>query len=518
MPIGPEMPTLGVLASIADDFGLDIDQEALPAYRDLVAGTVNACRHIDAFPERKLPVKYPRDAGWRPMPDENPLNGWAWRCEIAGSGSGLLKGQRIAIKDVASIAGLPLTCGTRLLDGYIADVDATIVTRVLDAGGTIIGKTNCEDFCFSGAGHTCSLGMVGNPYDPKRNPGASSNGNAVVLATGQADLAIGGDQGGSIRLPASWSGVYGLKPTYGLVPYTGCAMIETTLDHMGPMANNAEGIARLLEVIAGTDPLDPRQRGVLPPDYKADYLSQLAGGVRGLKIALVREGFAQDGADTGFPPSDAEVDRRVAAAVRRFEKLGATVEEISLPMHLEGFFLWSVIITLGSAEFMLKGSGLGTNWAGFYNTSAGEALARGLRSRPHDLPATAKMALLAGEYMQRKYFGRYYWKAQNMRHLVKDAYDKALQTYDVLAMPTTPFTATEMVGRDAPVLETVGSALNMVRNTCVADLTGHPSISIPCGLKDGLPIGMMLTGRHLQDATLIRAAAAFETLGDWKSF
>ncbi len=140
------------------------------------------------------------------------------------------------MKDVACVAGIPMTIGSSLLDGFVPDVDATIVTRILDAGGSIIGTTNCEAFAFSGAGHTCNHGPVRNPHNPAHNPGGSSSGSAVVLATGQADVAIGGDQGGSIRLPASWSGVLGLKPTFGLVPYTGCAMIEATLDHIGPMA------------------------------------------------------------------------------------------------------------------------------------------------------------------------------------------------------------------------------------------------------------------------------------------
>jgi amidase len=505
------------LEDIAHSVGLDISPEDLARYRTLVGGTVNACRRIENLPERKLPVKYTRDAGRRPTAEENPLNGWFWRCNIEGASNGLLRGKRVAIKDVVSVAGLPLANGSRLFEGFVSDVDATIVTRILDAGGTIVGKTNCEDFCFSGAGHTCSYGPVRNPHNPDRNPGGSSNGSAVVLARGEADLAIGGDQGGSIRLPASWSGVYGLKPTYGLVPYTACAMIEMTLDHLGPMANDTEGLARLLTVIAGLDPLDPRQRGVIAADYRQDYLAELGRGVKGMKIAILKEGFGQDGADTGFPPSDKNVDHRVQKAVRMFEKLGATVEEISMPLHLEGYFLWSIIITLGSSEFMLNGSGVGSNWQGYYNTNLGEAAARAMRSRVNDLPDTAKMVLLAGEYMQRQYHGRHYWKAQNMRHLVTDAYNKALSSYDMIAMPTTPFTATLLVGRDAAIEDSVGSALNMLRNTCVADLTGHPSISIPCGMEDGLPFGLMLTAKHLDEATLLRASSAFEGLGDWKS-
>jgi amidase len=516
MPIGPEMPTQAKLQSIAERYGLTLDAAMLGEYGKLVAGTINACRYVEQFVEHTLPVKYPRTVGSRPTAEENSLNGWSWRCNIVGADSGILKGKTVAIKDAVCVAGIPMRNGSRLLEGYIPDVDATLVTRILDAGGTITGKTNCEDLCFSGAGYTSSQGPVRNPHDPERSPGASSSGSAAVLAAGDVDLAVGGDQGGSIRLPASWSGVCGLKPTYGLVPYTGCAMIEGTLDHAGPMAKTSEGIARLLQAMAGTDPEDPRQRGLIPQDHDFDYLPRLGAGIKGKKIAIIREGFAQDGEDSGFPAADPRVDEKVRAAIRAFTKLGAQVEEISLPEHLQGYFIWSLIITLGSAEFMLKGSGLGSNWKGYYNSSLGEAFARGMKARPNDLPHAAIMALLAGEYLQEEYGGRYYWKAQNLRHLVTDAYNRALGRFDILAMPTTPFTATKIVDRNNSIVDYVAPSLDMLRNTCVANVTGHPSISVPCGMIDGLPVGLMLTGRPFEDSTLIAASAAFETLGDWR--
>jgi amidase len=171
----------------------------------------------------------------------------------------------------------------------------------------------------------------------------------------------------------------------------------------------------------------------------------------------------------------------------------------------------------GTTAFMIKGGGIGTNWQGYYNTTMAQHFGRGLRARPNDLPPTVVSLLLAGEYLQRNYFGKYYAKSQNLRHLVSEAYDKVLNRFDMLAMPTAPFRATEMVGPDASIEDTTYTALNMLRNTVAADLTGHPSISIPCGMHEGLPIGLMLTGRQFDDATLIAASAAFESLGDWKS-
>src|SRR5205823_6769227 len=196
------------------------------------------------------------------------------------------------------VAGVPMMNGTAVLEGYVPDVDATIVTRILDAAGTIRGKAACESLCFSDGSHTSDSGPVRNPYDPRRTTGGSSSGSAVLVAAGDVDLAIGGDQGGSIRIPSCWCGVYGLKPTYGLVPYTGVFPIELTLDHTGPIARSAADVALLLEVIAGPDGLDPRQ----PPGLRTEaYTKRLTGDARGLRIGIVNEGF-------GWPNSEPDVD------------------------------------------------------------------------------------------------------------------------------------------------------------------------------------------------------------------
>jgi amidase len=517
MPIGPEYPSTDELVAIAQDYGIRLSTEDAATYRSLMRGSINSYRAVEAMPEPKLPVKYKRDAGYKPEPADNPLNGWMWRCEIEGAPEGILKGERIGLKDVVSVAGLPFTNGSRLLEGYVPDYDATIVTRILDAGGTIVGKTNTDDTSFSGTGHTCSHGPVSNPFKPDHNPGASSCGSAAVIGAGDVNMAIGGDQGGSIRIPASWSGCYGLKPTYGLVPYTGCGMIEQTMDHVGPMASSSKGIAKLLTAIAGTDPLDPRQRGVIPKDFEFDYMASLDKPVKGLRIGIVKEGFGIDGTETGVPSSQPAVDARVRAAALQFRDLGAIVEDVSLPMHLSAYHVYTAIMLEGATDFMIKGMGVGSNWLGFYDTKLSEALARGMKSHPGEVPAQVMSVLLTGEYMRRRYFGRYYCKGQNLRRLVVDAYDAALASYDILVMPTTPIVATKRVGRDASIEETIGSSFNMLRNTCVADVTGHPSMSIPCGMSEGLPIGMMLTGRRLEDSTLIAASSAFESLGDWKT-
>lgn len=514
MTLGPKIATLDQIKEIAADFGIELTDELAGEHQELFKGLIASYRELEHIPERKLPVKYPRTPGYRPTSDENPLNGWYWKTDIKGAADGPLKDEKIAVKDVVCVAGVPMMNGSQLLEGYVPEIDATIVTRMLDAGATISGKANCEDFSFSGGGITCSKGPVGNPHDPTKNPGASSNGSAVLIVTGQVDMAIGGDQGGSIRIPASWSGCYGLKPTYGLVPYTGCAMIEGTLDHVGPMANSTAGIAKLLSVIAGYDTDDPRQQGRITADHDTDYLPALDAGVAGKKIAIVTEGFGHDGKD-GMLASDPEVESCVRDAIETLKAAGAEVTEISIPEHETALHIWNAIALEGASNFMLAGYGVGSNWMGWYNSSLAEYLARGVKSRPQDMPHTVMSVLLRGEYMRRYYNNRYYNMAQNQRHIVKDAYDKVFEDYDMVACPTIVATATKMSGLDDGPIATVDSVLTCLRNTCVADLTGHPSISIPCGMRGGMPVGLMLTAKDFDEASLISASAAFEAAGDW---
>ena len=387
MPSGANLPSIEQVLEIAEDFGLELSTDEARSYCNLLRGELKTTRRLDGMVEFRPPVTYPRTPGFRPEAKDNPFKGWYWRCEIEGAPGGPLAGRTVGVKDAICVAGVPMMNGSRVLEGFIPDVDATVVTRLLDAGATILGKTNTEDCCFSGASHTCALGPVPNPRKPTHAAGASSNGSAVVLVTEQVDMALGGDQGGSIRIPAAWSGVVGHKPTYGLVSYTGCMTIEMTLDHCGPMANTVEDVARMLSAIAGPDPLDPRQRGVIPADYVRDYTPAIGKGVAGMRIGLVKEGFGQaPWTDLGLGGSEEVVDARVRAAARRLEEQGATVEEVSIPMHIDGAYIFTAIIREGATEFMVKGNNTGSNWQGFYNTGVLDAVARGVAARPNDLP------------------------------------------------------------------------------------------------------------------------------------
>jgi amidase len=503
MPI--QAPSADHVKKIARSFGMSLTDADAASFAGLLQGVAASSDRLDAMVEPRPEVKYPRATGAQPAASENPYNAWSWRCTIKGAPRGILAGKKIAVKDNVCIAGLPMRNGSRVLENYVPDVDATVVARILDAGGTIIGKTVCEDLCFSGGSHTSKPAPVKNPHKPTHSAGGSSSGSAVAVSVGEADAALGGDQGGSIRMPAAWTGVYGLKGTHGLVPYTGVMPIEPTLDHCGPMAATVEDVARLLTAIAGPDDRDPRQIDC----RTQDYMGALRKGAKGLKIAVVKEGF-------GRPDSQAAVDRKVKKALQRFKSLGATVDEVSIPMHIAGYDIWSAIIIEGATEVMIKGNGLGYGWEGTYTTSLLDAYARGWRSRPDDMSETVKLVLFMGEYMHRYYHGRYYAKGQNLKWALRQAYDDVLAKYDLLAMPTIPFVATKIPGADCTREEYVGRALDMLANTCPFDASGHPGMNLPCGREGGLPIGLMLVGRRYDEATVLRAAAAFEKLGDWK--
>ena len=493
-------PSLDDLADIAEDFRLSLTEDDLESFQGLMSGMVESYARLDELTEPSLPVAYPRTPGARPEPEDNPLGAWYWRTDIKGAETGSLAGKTLAVKDNVCVAGVPMMNGSAILEGYTPEIDATIVTRILDAGGRILGKAVCENLCFSGGSHTCATGPVRNPHDPSRTTGGSSSGSGALVAAGAVNMAIGGDQGGSIRMPASWCGIYGHKPTYGLVPYTGIMPIELTLDHTGPMARTVHDTALLLEVLAGPDGLDPRQRAGLEGEA---YTRALNGDVAGLRLGIVQEGF-------GWDKSEADVDASVEEAVHAFKKLGATVETISLPWHRDGRHVWTSIATEGPTRLMIEGAGMGTNWKGHYTTSLLDAAARGRLTRADDLSETVKMVMMMGRYMQERYHSRYYAKAQNLARALAAAYDRALQECDLLVMPTLPMKATKIPGPDAGREEIVARALEMLANTCPFDVTGHPAITLPCAVSEGLPVGMMLVGRQADDATVLRAADAFE--------
>ena len=500
-------PTPADLRAAAEKLGMTVSDDYLAAVMQITTPLVQAYSALDAIPDEMPAVKYQRDKGRRPAPEENRYGAWYVKTAINGKPNGKLAGCRIALKDNICLAGVPMMIGAGFLDGTVPEIDATIVTRILDAGGQIAGKAVCEYYCVSGGSHTSATGPVQNPRKAGYTTGGSSSGSAALVAAGEVEMAIGGDQAGSIRIPASFCGIVGLKPTYGLVPYTGIGPLEITLDCAGPMTATVRDNALLLEVIAGSDGFDSRQRDV----KLARYTDALGRDVNGLRIGVLKEGF-------GHPNAEADVERKVRAAAARFAQLGAAVEDVSVPEHLAlGFPVWTAIRGDAACITLLEMNGVGIGYEGLYPTGMLDA-AMQWRAHADEFADTLKIASIFSRYTIDRHGGHYYAKAQNLRRRLRAAYDAALARYDLLLLPTTVMKATPIPPPDAPPQEKTRRSWEATRNTCPFNVTGHPAISIPCGMEDGRPIGLMLVGRHWDESTIYRAADAFERSGDWMRF
>lgn len=499
MPVQP--PTREQLEWLADAFHMTLSEEELEVFSAAAGPALAGFTRLDEYADERLPVKYPRaDLGHRPVGEENPGNGWAWVCSIPGAADGPLAGKTVGVKDNVCVAGIPMLNGSPIMEGYVPREDATVVTRLLDAGAHIVGKTAVPAFCFDGGGLTGYPDpQPVNPHDAAYLAGSSSNGSAVVVVNELCDMALGGDQGGSIRLPASWSGCVGHKPTWGLVPYTGIFPIELTLDHVGPMARTVADCALMLGAIAGEDGLDPRQAGVSVQDYGA----ALEAGPDGLRVGVLREGFGIDGV------SEPDVDAAVRAAADALAGAGASVEEVSVPMHRDGLAIWNAIAMEGATDLMVRGDAFGTNHKGHYTTDLLDFYGRARRARARDYAVTVKLTVLLGAYLSEEYNHHYYAKGQNLGRRLAREYAAALERVDVLLLPTTA-----MKARPIPVGGGIGdvlaAALGNLHNTAPFDVTGNPALSVPCGMSDGFPVGLMLVGRHFDDATVLRAGQVYE--------
>ncbi|MFC0449577.1 amidase [Rhodococcus jostii] len=489
------------IGSAAIHYGMNLDAADRQEFASLVDSALGSYDVVDDLYADETSSAPSRDHA-TPDANDNPLGAWYVTTSISTAAGGPLTGRRVVIKDNVTVAGVPMMNGSRSLEGFVPTRDATVVTRLLDAGATVAGKAVCEDLCFSGSSFTPATGPVRNPWDPDREAGGSSGGSAALVAGGDVDFAIGGDQGGSIRIPAAFCGVVGHKPTFGLVPYTGAFPIERTVDHLGPITRTVEDAALLLSVIAGRDGHDPRQPENLVVD---DYVSKLDSGIEGLRIGVVSQGF-------GHAVSQPEVDDSVRAAARRFTDAGGVVDVVSIPWHLHAFHVWNVIATDGGAYQMLDGNGYGLNADGLYDPELMAYFAQHRIQHADALSETVKLVALCGHHGVAALGGSSYGKARNLVPRARAAYDSALENYDVLIMPTLPYVASELPGRDVDRATYVTKALGMIANTAPFDVTGHPALSVPAGLVNGLPVGMMIIGKRFDDATVLRAGHAFEQI------
>lgn len=488
--------------------GLELSEDEATSLIAMGKGLLRSFERIDSAGRATLPLTLERSFGSPPAAPDNAFNAWVWRCDLGGMNDGILADQTVVVKDIIPVAGMPMTGGSVILDGYRATYDATVVTRVLEAGGTITGIATTEDLCMSAASVSAASGQVMNPRDPARSAGGSSSGVAALVAAGEVSSGIGADQGGSIRIPSSLCGVFGMKPTYGLVPYTGAAPIDPSADHLGPIAGSVEDLASLLQAIAGFDGgLDPRQRA----DFTVgDYLAAAKNtDIAGLKIGLLTEGFRdQDGNET-------LVDRVVLETADQLSQLGVELSEVSIPRQQFAIDLQAAILIQGASEFMMRGYGAGLPGKGFYDEQIGTIAAGGMALHSDQLFAAIKYCIGMGGYLWDAYGGSYYAKAQNLALALRQDYDQVFEEYDLLILPTTRIQAPLLPQDSVPGVEAVELAQDpdLIRNTCAFNHTGHPALSVPIGVGEKLPIGMMLVGPWYSEERLISVAAAMQNAG-----
>jgi amidase len=497
------------LNQLAKQWNFSLHEDELDEFHALTEWLAETFDELDRHPPATVDVlSASRDPGRRPADGEDPYNAVVRWCSVKAEGAeGPLTGVRLGVKDAVAIAGIRMTAGSKLLQSFVPTRDSVVTERVLRAGAEIVAITNMDNLAFSGGGDTSAYGYTRNPFDVSRTAGGSSSGSGSVLYYDDVDIAIGCDQGGSIRVPSAWCGVVGLKPTHSLVPYVGIGGIDATYDHCGPMARTVSDAARLLEMIAGQHESDPRQAGGTPVQPYMKLVAEAPDTLRGVKIGLLQEGFSE-----AVGIEDAVADA-VREAVERLRELGADVREVSVPAHFFGGTLAMGSFIEGMTALVASG-GNGYFWKGSYWDELAPALRQGIAAFGDEFSHQMKLTLIFGTHLQRRYSGYYYAKAQNLRPMLRASYDRALADVDALLLPTTPGRPHEYAP-DMPVSQHVQRGWEVLANTAPTDMTGHPALTIPAAQVDGLPVGVMLIGQQFGDGGLIRMARTYEQAHGW---
>jgi len=425
-------------------------------------------------------------------PEKGELNAFLSREEIQPTGSGVLSGTTVAVKDNISTKGIETTCGSRMLADYEPPYSATVVEALRTAGATIVGKTNMDEFGMGSTTETSAFGPTKNPVDPGHVPGGSSGGSAAAVAAGEADLALGSDTGGSIRCPASFCGVVGIKPTYGLVSRYGLIAYANSLEQIGPLANTVEDAAMLLDVVAGDDERDATTRS---DPREQSYASAIGADIEGLSIGIPSE--LLEGADVGVRETFRE-------AVSELEAAGATVEPVSLPSLEYAVAAYYVIAMSEASSNLARFDGVRYGESGAPGSNWNESFAK---ARKEGFGEEVTRRILLGTYaLSAGYHDKYYEQALQARAWVKREFDDAFEAVDVLASPTMPTTAFER----GDSLEDPLQLYLADANTVPVNLANLPAISVPAGTEDGLPVGLQLVGPAFGERTLIRTANQLE--------
>ena len=415
----------------------------------------------------------------------------------AGQDPGPLAGVPVGVKDIICTAGVRTTAGSRMLERFVPAYDATVTARLRQAGAVIVGKLNCDEFAMGSSTENSALGTTRNPWDLARVPGGSSGGSAVAVAAGECLASLGTDTGGSVRLPAAFCGVVGLKPTYGRVSRYGVIAYASSLDQVGPLGRDVADVALVLEAIAGHDPAD----STASPRTVPSYLAALDGTVRGLRLGLPREYFVE-----GMQP---EVEAGVRAAVDQLERLGARIEPVSLPHTEYAIATYYLIATAEASSNLARYDGVRYGLRE-PRPALGEMYEA---TRAAGFGAEVKRRIMLGTYaLSAGYYDAYYLKAQQVRTLIRMDFQKALETCDALVTPVAPTTAFRLGEKTADPLTMYLSDIF----TISVNLAGLPALALPCGFdRAGLPIGLQVIGRPFDEATVLRVGHAYEQATEW---
>ena len=409
-----------------------------------------------------------------------------------------LAGVPLAIKDNLCTKGIPTTCSSRMLETFVPPYESTVTDRLWRSGAVLIGKTNLDEFAMGGSTETSAFGATANPWNTQYVPGGSSGGSAAAVAAGECMASLGSDTGGSIRQPASFCGVVGLKPTYGRVSRYGLVAFASSLDQVGPFATSVSDAAELLQVIAGEDPLDSTCLKAPVPNYR----DRLGRSVSGLRIGVVRECFDQEGLDP-------QVKASVLAAADLLQSLGAELVDVSCPRFNDGIATYYVIAPSEASANLARYDGVKY---GFRAEDASSLAAMTARSRAEGFGSEVQRRILIGTYaLSAGYVDAYYRKAQQVRTLIRRDFESAFASVDVLLTPTAPSTAFAAGAHaDDPLAMYLADLL-----TIPANLAGLPAINVPCGFDSGgLPIGVQLIGNVLEEPLLLQVAHQYEQSAD----
>ncbi|MFQ5839485.1 MAG: Asp-tRNA(Asn)/Glu-tRNA(Gln) amidotransferase subunit GatA, partial [Candidatus Methylomirabilales bacterium] len=420
------------------------------------------------------------------------------RLREAREKTGLLGGIPLAVKDVLCTQGIPTTCASRILDGFLPPYDATVVRRLHEAGACLMGKTNMDEFAMGSSTENSAFMVTRNPWDLDRVPGGSSGGSAAAVAADEAGAALGTDTGGSIRQPAAFCGVVGLKPTYGRVSRYGLIAFASSLDQIGPMTKDVRDAALLLQVIAGHDPADSTSVEVPVPNYTA----ALGREVNGIRIGIPREYF--------IAGTDPEVEQAVRRAIGQLESLGAKAEEVSLPHTEFAVATYYLVATAEASSNLARYDGVKY---GHRTSGSRDLITMYERTRREAFGAEVKRRIMLGTYaLSAGYYDAYYLKALKVRSLIRRDFEEAFRRCDVIVTPTSPTAAFRLGEKTADPLTMYLSDIF----TISCNLAGIPGISVPCGFTAaGLPIGLQLLGKPFEETTLLQVAYAYEQSTDW---